>query len=137
MQWRAPHWLCQRWWSHGGNDDHPTRPDVLRHWWAAFLPSWGRFASNPRQGGSDSGGGQPFRTQKEYAIRDAQQSSGLPARECVAPTLEETYKWVALTPMPRDKALLAILLRIDAGVTENTTLKREVVRVHSENEGSH
>jgi hypothetical protein len=38
--------------------------------------------------------------------------------------LEEIYRWIALTPLPRDKALLAILLRIDAGIAENTAAKR-------------
>ena len=37
--------------------------------------------------------------------------------------VEEIYKWIALTPLPRDNSLLAILLRIDTHIAENTEIK--------------
>ena len=46
------------------------------------------------------------------------------APEYAALSLEEIYKWIAITPSPKDKVLLANLLRIDAGVRENRELKR-------------
>jgi hypothetical protein len=57
-------------------------------------------------------------------IHDAPQPSPKPVRKYEAPTLQEIYKWIAQTPLPRDKALLAILLRIDAHLVENTEAKR-------------
>jgi hypothetical protein len=36
--------------------------------------------------------------------------------------MDEISQWIASTPLPRDKALRAILLRIDAHIAEYTAL---------------
>jgi hypothetical protein len=67
-------------------------------------------------------------TDDEWAIHDAPQ----PARAHGAPTLDEIHQWIAITPSPRDRALLAILLRIDAHIAENTALKRTAIGASDE-----
>ena len=120
----APHWLCQRRWSHGGNEDHPSRTDALRHCWVAF-PLLGVFSRRiPNGQGARAGAAiqdaGPVRDQGRTATRRA------PSAGYVALSMEESDKRIALTPLPRDKELLAILGRIDAGITSNTAAKRGI-----------